>query len=416
MPKIVKEWSLKDLKSASPGVHFVGGVGGLTLHIKPASKPGVRPPASWVIRVYVDGKRRNLGLGPYPEISLAEARTKALELKTLCSKGIDPVDQRREARHQSDSAKQQDKTFKQVAEEYLTAHALSNYHEKHKQQWRSSLVNYAFPVLGSKPIKDIVIDDILAVLRPIWEGKTETASRLQRRMERIFDLAITSGLVRSNPARWKNYLSVWLPSPSRIAKVEHYPSVPYQRLGPFMDALKTREGNSARALEFLILTAVRSGSVRLARWSEIDFQALEWRIPRCNTKTRKVDHRVPLTPQMVSLLKALPRRLDTDLIFPSPTGKILSDMSLNSVMRKMRKSGELEVDAVPHGARSTFRTWAAEATPYPAELAELCLMHAVGSSVYRAYQRSDLFEKRREIMRDWNDAVFERHDKVVAFA
>ena len=416
MPKIVKEWSLKDLKSASPGVHFVGGVGGLTLHIKPASKPGLRPPASWVIRVYIDGKRRNLGLGPYPEISLAEARTKALELKTLCSKGIDPVDQRRETHHQSDSAKQQNKTFKQVAEEYLTAHALSNYHEKHTQQWKSSLVNYAFPVLGSKLIKDIVIDDVLAALRPIWEGKTETASRLQRRMERIFDLAITSGLVKTNPARWRNYLSVWLPSPSRVAKVEHYPSVPYQHLDPFMEALKAREGNSARALEFLILTAVRSRSVRLARWSEIDFQALEWRIPRCNTKTRKVDHRVPLTPQMVSLLKAIPRRLDTDLIFPSPTGKILSDMSLNSVMRKMRKSGELEVDAVPHGFRSTFRVWAAEATTYPAELAELVLMHTVGSSVYQAYQRSDLFEKRRDIMRDWNETVFKRSEKVIAFA
>ncbi len=416
MPKIVKEWSLKDLKSASPGVHFVGGVGGLTLHIKPASKPGLRPPASWVIRVYIDGKRRNLGLGPYPEISLAEARTKALELKTLCSKGIDPVDQRREARHKSDSAKQQNKTFKQVAEEYLTAHALSNYHEKHTQQWKSSLVNYAFPVLGSKPIKDIVIDDVLTVLRPIWEGKTETASRLQRRMERIFDLAITSGLVRTNPARWRNYLSVWLPSPSRIAKVEHYPSVPYQRLGPFMDALKTREGNSARALEFLILTAVRSGSVRQARWSEIDFQALEWRVPKDHTKTRSGDHRVPLTPQMVSLLKALPRRLDTDLIFPSPTGKVLSDMALNQLMRKMRASEVLKVDAVPHGFRSTFRVWAAEATAHPAELAELVLGHSIGSAVYQAYQRSDLFEKRRDIMRDWNDTVFKRSVKVIAFA
>jgi integrase len=258
------------------------------------------------------------------------------------------------------------------------------------------------------PVKDVSIEDVLSVLRPIWESKTETASRLQRRIEKVFDLAITNGLRQTNPARWKNFLAVRLPSPSRVAKVEHYPSLPYQRLGRFMEALKAREGASARALEFLILTAVRSGSVRQARWSEIDFQAKEWRIPSEHTKTRSGDHRVPLTDEMVSLLKALPRRLDQPLVFPSPTGRMLSDMSLNAVMRKMRASGELTADAVPHGFRSTFRVWAAEATNYSAELAELCLMHSVGNAVYQAYQRSDLFEKRRSIMRDWNETVFKR--------
>jgi len=416
MPKLIKELGPRDLRNIPQGIHFVGGVGGLTLQVRPPKHPGSRPPASWILRVNCGSNRRNLGLGSYPEVSLAEARAKALELKTLCSKGIDPVNQRREARLQSDSARQQSRTFKQIAEEYLAAHALGKYHEKHKQQWRSSLENYAFPVLGNKAIKDIVIDDVLAVIRPIWESKTETASRLQRRMERIFDLAITSGLVRTNPARWRNYLSVWLPSPSRVARVEHYPSLPYQRLGGFMDALKTREGASARALEFLILTAVRSGSVRQARWTEIDFQSREWRIPSEHTKTRSGDHRVPLTDEMVSLLKALPRRLDQPLVFPSPTGRMLSDMALNSLMRKMRASGELELDAVPHGFRSTFRVWAAEATNYPAELAELCLMHSVGNAVYQAYQRSSLFEKRRDIMRDWNETVFKRCEPSVRSA
>jgi integrase len=171
---------------------------------------------------------------------------------------------------------------------------------------------------------------------------------------------------------------------------------------------------AARALEFLILTAVRSGSVRQARWSEVDFEGLEWRIPKDHTKTRAGDHRVPLTQQMVALLETLPRRPDTDLIFPSKNGKMLSDMSLNMLMRKMRASGDLWIDAVPHGFRSTFRVWAAEATSYPSELAELCLMHSVGSSVYQAYQRSDLFEKRRQIMADWSETALKRCKGVVA--
>jgi len=247
---------------------------------------------------------------------------------------------------------------------------------------------------------------VLKVLLPIWQVKTETASRVQKRMERVFDLALTKGLIQSNPARWKNYLSVRLPSPGRIASVKHFPSLPYQDLPAFMQALSKRNGMGARALEFLILTAVRSGSVRQARWSEIDFNAREWRIPKEHTKTRSGDHRVPLTDQMITLLQSLPRSIDQTLVFHSPTGRMLSDMALNVLMRKMRASGELPMDAVPHGFRSTFRIWSAEATNYPSELAELCLMHAVGSSVYRAYQRSDLFDKRRQIMADWNSAVY----------
>jgi len=373
MPKIVKEWSLKDLKSASPGVHFVGGVGGLTLHIKPANKPGVRPPASWVLRVYVGAKRRNLGLGPYPEISLAEARRRALEVRNLCAQGVDPMHHKHEKRLKVEVHKSPDVTFKQIADQYLATHAVNYRNAKHSQQWLSSLRNYAYSDLGDIAVSDVTAEQILKVLKPIWETKTETAKRLQGRIEKIFDLAVASGLRETNPARWKNYLSLRLPAPGRIAEVKHYPSLPYQALPQFMQALS---GRSAK-------TGV---------------------------------HRVPLTDQMIRLLRSLPRTLDQPLIFPSPSGKMLSDMALNSLMRKMRASGDLWEDAVPHGFRSTFRVWAAETTAYPAELAELCLMHSVGSSVYRAYQRSDLFEKRRDIMRDWNDAVFKRSEKVIAFA
>jgi integrase len=414
MPKLVKQWGQSDLKTLQEGVHFVGQPAGLTLHVKPSKGQNSRLKASWILRVYVGSRRRNLGLGTYPEVGLAEARKKASEIKLLCSQGVDPIRQKHEQRQQVELTTAKKRTFQQVAEEYLAIHEADYRNEKHRKQWRSTLESYAYPQIGNIPVPDIAIEDVLAVLQPIWTTKTETASRLQGRLERIFDLAITSGLRETNPARWRNFLSVRLPSPSRIATVTHLPSLPYRDLGRFTDALSRRSGMAARALEFLILTAVRSGSVRQARWSEVDFEGLEWRIPKDHTKTRAGDHRVPLTQQMVALLETLPRRPDTDLIFPSKNGKMLSDMSLNMLMRKMRASGDLWIDAVPHGFRSTFRVWAAEATSYPSELAELCLMHSVGSSVYQAYQRSDLFEKRRQIMADWSETALKRCKGVVA--
>lgn len=416
MPKAIKPWNKSDLKNIPVGVHFVGGVGGLTLQVKARRRSDLRPPASWVLRVNIGSRRRNMGLGAYPEVTLNEARQRALEIKTLCLKGIDPIDQKRRQRLQCEVPRAEQTTFKQVAEGYLSAHQVNYRNAKHSVQWRSSLETYAYPLLATLPIKDVTPEHVLETLGPIWMIKTETAKRVQGRLERIFDFAIASGLRETNPARWRNYLALRLPAPGKIAKVRHFPSLPYQGMPQFMSALNRRKGTTARALEYLILTAARSGSVRQARWPEIDFEALEWRIPKDHTKTRSGDHRVPLTPQMVSLLKALPRRLDTDLIFPSQTGKMLSDMALNVLMRKMRASGDLWVDAVPHGFRSTFRVWAAEATNYPSELAELVLMHSVGSAVYQAYQRSDLFEKRRQIMTDWNETVFKRCEKVVAFA
>lgn len=414
MPRITKEWSAKDVQNAPSGVHFVGGVSGLTLQVGNPSTGTSKRPASWVLRVCVGSTRRNLGLGKYPEISLQQARKRALELKSLCVQGIDPLKERADRIQRAAESKRLTRSFRSVADDYLRIQSVSTQSQKHRHQWRSSLQTYVYPKIGDRPIAHITVDEVLGVLQPIWDIKTETASRVQKRMERVFDLAVTEGLRPTNPARWRNFLSLRLPAPGRIATVQHYPSVPYQGLPEFMQALSRRNGMAARALVFLILTAVRSGSVRQAKWSEIDFQAREWRIPSEHTKTRSGDHRVPLTDQMIRLLRSLPRTLDQPLIFPSPKGRMLSDMALNVLMRKMRTSGELPMDAVPHGFRSTFRVWAAEATDYPSELAELCLMHSVGSTVYRAYQRSDLFEKRRDIMRDWNEAVYQREAKVVA--
>jgi integrase len=204
----------------------------------------------------------------------------------------------------------------------------------------------------------------------------------------------------TNPAQWTGYLSTQLPSPKKLQKVEHHPAVPYQKIGDFISKLRKNDSISAKAVEFLILTAVRSGSVRQAEWSEIDYEKKLWVIPAEHTKAKQ-EHRVPLQPQAIRLLQALPRMTDSNIVFPSPTGKALSDMALSQLMRRMQKSGELTVEAVPHGFRSTFRDWAAEQTAYPDEIRKAASGHTVGDAVKEAYQRTDLLEKRRQLMLEW---------------
>ena len=237
MPRLIKQWNQSDLKNAPVGVHFVGQPQGLTLHIKAPKSPQSQPQGCWVLRANVGSKRRNIGLGTYPEVSLAEARRKATELKNLCSQGVDPIEMRQKKRADADLQRLKSKTFKQVAEEYLTTHESDYRNEKHRKQWRSTIETYAYPVIGQLPIGQVGIEDVLRVLKPIWSDKTETASRLQGRIEKILDLAVASGLRETNPARWKNYLSLRLPAPGRIAEVRHHPSLPYQALPQFMQTL-----------------------------------------------------------------------------------------------------------------------------------------------------------------------------------
>ena len=413
MPRTNRELTLTEIKRLETGVHFVGGVGGLTLYVGDYDSSLKRHHSSWVLRVYVGNKRRNLGLGSFPEVGVAEARDKAKALKSRVSEGVDPLIAKASAKATLCQAQSKTKTFKECASTYIEIHANDFKNEKHAKQWKSTVETYALPILGAMFVEDIGLEDVLKVLNPIWRTKTETAKRLQGRIEKIFDYAITRGYRTSNnPAKWQGFLSVQLPSPFAIKQVEHHASLPYQYMSQFMQRLSSHSGNSARALEFLILTGVRSGSVRQATWSEIDFENLEWRIPKEHTKTRKGVHRVPLTTQMVGLLKSLHRMVGSEYIFPSPSGRMLSDMALNQLMRKMRTSGELEVDAVPHGFRSTFKVWSVEQTSFPSELSEIVLMHSIGDNVYEAYQRSDLFEKRREIMDEWNSFVLAPNQKV----
>jgi integrase len=294
----------------------------------------------------------------------------------------------------------------------MDSHTSDYTNEKHRKQWPATLVTYAYPIIGNMLVSDIVMRDIRNVLEQetvvdqnvkgkLWYIKTETAKRLLGRIKKILDYA-TVNEYRSgaNPAQWEGFLSTQLPSPKKLQKKEHHPAVPYPQMGDFMSKLRLNPSLSAKALEFLILTAVRSGSVRNAEWSEIDLNNALWVIPPEHTKARQ-EHRVPLQSQAIRLLKSLPKLDGTNLIFPNRKGTALSDMALNQLMRGMRERGELTVEGVPHGFRSTFRDWAAEQTSYPDEIRRAASGHSVGDSVKEAYQRTDLLEKRRRLMAEW---------------
>lgn len=368
-----------------PGLHAVGGVPGLHLRVLAS---GVR---TWILRVMVEGKRADMGLGGFPAVSLADARAAGRELRQQIASGANPVAER----HAKRAERTTGQTFAQAADAYIKAHASGWKNAKHAQQWRSTLDTYAVPVLGQLRVNQVELRHILAVLQPIWEDKTETASRLRNRMELVLDWATAHGQREGlNPARWRGHLDKLLPKPARIAKTKHHAALPVAELGAFMVRLREQAGMGARALEFAILTAARSGEVRGATWAEIDLGAGVWAIPGERMKAGR-DHRVPLSAAALALLAGLPRMAGNELVFPAVRGGQLSDMTLSAVLRRMK------VEAVPHGFRSTFRDWAAERTAYPGELAEMALAHAIGDKVEAAYRRGDMFDKRRRMMDEW---------------
>jgi integrase len=374
-----------------PGLHFVGGVAGLALQVKATAS------RSWILRATVGGKRRDIGLGGFPDVTLAQAREKARALREQVRQGVDPVAERRAAIGRLKAEQAAAMTFEKAARTYVEAHEASWRNPKHAQQWRSTLEQYAYPVMGSALLRDIELRHVMAVLSPIWQEKTETASRLRGRIERVLDWATVCGHREGlNPARWKGHLDKLLARPAKIAKIEHHAALPVAEVRDFMARLRKAEGVGARALEFTILTAARSGEVRGATWSEIDLDESVWTVPAERMKAGR-EHRVPLTPAAVSLLKVLPRMAGTDYVFVAARGGRLSDMTLTAVLRRMG------VDAVPHGFRSTFRDWAAECTNHAREVAEMALAHTIESKVEAAYRRGDLFTKRRRLMEDWAD-------------
>lgn len=415
MPKIAKELSALEVKRLiHPGWHAVGGVAGLLLQVRPASRDGSPPSRSWILRLRVAGQRQPIGLGSYPLVSLAEAREQARKLSLEAKGGVNLLTRKRAQRSALIAAAAKNKTFKDCAEAYMEAHASDYTNDKHRKQWASTLEAYAYPVIGRLLVADITMRHVLDVLQQdtlhrngssgvLWTIKPETAKRLLDRIRTVLDYA-TVNEYRSgtNPATWKGYLDTQLASPRKLKSKNHHPALPYDQMGDFMARLRANTSISAKALHFLVLTAVRSGSVREAEWSEIDFGKKLWVIPASHTKTGE-EHRVPLPPQALSLLSSLPRMAGTTKVFPSPKGKALSDMALSQLMRGMQERCELAVKAVPHGFRSTFRDWAAEQTSYPDEVRKAASGHAVGDRVQQAYQRTDLLEKRRRLMQEWAD-------------
>lgn len=372
-----------------PGMNFVGQVAGLALLV---SDTGAK---SWILRKMVAGKRRDMGLGGYPDVTLADARRKARDMREQVDMGADPIEERRAARATLAASRAKAMTFAQCVAAYLEAHGDGWKNPKHRQQWRNTLDTYAGPVIGSLPVSEVDTGLVLQVLEPIWKDKTETATRLRGRIESVLAWATTRGYRQGeNPARWRGHLDNLLAKPTKLKAVEHHAALPYKELNDFMSKLAGMEGISARALEFAILTAARSGEVRGATWQEIDLDARSWTVPAERMKAKK-EHRVPLSDAAVALLRAMPR-LD-DLVFPGArTGKPLSDMSLTAVLRRMGRG-----DLTAHGFRSSFRDWAAEQTAYPADVVEMALAHTIKNAVEAAYRRGDLFEKRARLMADW---------------
>ncbi|WP_386628753.1 tyrosine-type recombinase/integrase [Sulfitobacter geojensis] len=375
--------SARKVETAGVGRHGDGR--GLFLYVKPTLA------RSWVLRYQVQGRRHDLGLGAYPDVTLAMARQKATDARRMILEGDDPIAKRRQA---------QPKTFTDAALELIESKRSGWKNAKHAAQWTSTLEAYVFPTLGSMQVAKIATADVVGALKPIWSQKPETANRVRQRIEAVLDyasaLAIREG---DNPARWRGHLDNLLPKPTKVRTVQHHPALPHADISEFMDALSTRKGVSARALTFTILTAARSGETRGMTWAELDLDNGVWTIPAQRMKAAK-EHRVPLT--LTAIAQLGERGADTDLVFGSETkaGKPISDMSMTALLRRM------EYDNITvHGFRSTFRDWAGETTSFPREVIEAALAHGIKDKAEAAYARSDLFDKRRDLMQAWSSVT-----------
>lgn len=390
MARLIEKLSpLAVSKATKPG--YYGDGAGLWLQVSASGSK------SWIFRYTLAGKQREMGLGATHTITLAAARAQAKQCRLMLRDGKDPLDARKAAKLAEAVAKARMMTFDQCAAAYIAAHRGSWKNAKHASQWENTLTTYATPIIGALPVADVDTALVVKVLSPIWQCKTETATRLRGRIESILDWATVSKHRQGeNPARWRGHLENLLADPSRVARVVHHPALPWQEVGAFMAELRAREGIAARAVEFAILTAARSGEVRGATWDEIDLKAGLWTIPAVRMKGKR-EHRVPLSPPLLALLNATPR-LDA-LIFPGRrSGTGLSDMSLTAVLRRMGRTA-----ITVHGFRSTFRDWCAEsvANSFPREVCEHALAHSLPDKVEAAYRRGDLLEKRVMLMQAW---------------
>lgn len=363
---------------------------------------------SWLFRYMRDGKARAMGLGPYPMVTLAEARQKAGDAKRQLLAGEDPIAAKKalSAAQRLEDAKAI--TFRDAAGQYIEAHRSGWSNAKHRAQWTSTLETYAYPVIGDLSVAEIDTDLVMMVVEGIWHTKTETAKRVRSRIENILDWCKARDYrTGENPARWRGHLAQLLPAPSKVAKVKHHEALPYEEIGEFMAALRGRDAIAARALEFTILTAARTSEVLNAKWSEISLKEKTWLVRGDRMKARR-DHRVPLSDQAVKLLEVMGEAFGQEgFIFPGQkAGRPLSGMALAMVLRRMERK-----DITVHGFRSAFRDWASETTAFPLEVGEMALSHAISNKTEAAYRRGDLFEKRRRLMKAWANRCDQRKPK-----
>ena len=370
---------------------YLGDGGGLYLQVSASGSK------SWVFRFKDHGRLREMGLGSVHAIGLAEARKRATACRQMRLDGTDPIAVKKAGKLKAKLEAARAMTFQQCAEAYIEAHKAGWQNAKHAAQWTSTLKTYAYPVFGALPVQAIDVALIAKVLEPIWTTKTETASRLRGRIERVLDWATVRGHCQGdNPARWRGHLDQLLPARSRVRKVQHHAALAYAEVGQFMADLRGQDTTSALALEFLILTATRTAEVIGATWSEADLDAAVWTIPAERMKAKK-EHRVPLSKPALAILKRLYKHRAGEFVFMgAKPGRPLSNMALLMLLERLGRS-----DLTVHGFRSTFRDWCAESTNFPREVAEHALAHSLPDKVEAAYRRGDLFEKRRHLMAAW---------------
>jgi integrase len=384
--------TVKSKKAA--GYHADGN--GLYLCVKPTGAK------SWILRYMIAGKAREMGLGGYPAIGLADARQRRdVERKRLVD-GIDPIEAREAQRAANEVARAKRATFNDCVDRFLAAKSAEWKNAKHRAQWRATLETYAAPYFGELPVQAVDTDLVVKALSQIWLTKTETASRVRGRIESVLDWATASKMrTGDNPARWRGNLKELLPKPRKIAQVKHHPALPYRDVFAFLQLLAQSDATAARALETVIYTGLRTNETIGATWDEIDFTSKVWTVPASRMKMKRNAHRVPLSAPALRVLRKCYANRVNDYVFPSPSSttarpRPLSNMAMLTLLKRMKRT-----DITPHGFRSTFRDWAAEQTNYPREVCEMALAHSVGTDTEKAYQRGDLLEKRARLMASW---------------
>lgn len=379
-----------------PGYYADGG--GLYLRVSKEGKRNSAGVKTWAFLYTIAGRAREMGLGPVSDISLAEARDLALDLRKQIRQGIDPIDARQKARDAQAKEASKRFTFAEAAKEYIDAHRAGWKNAKHADQWTNTIATYAAPTFGHLSVSDVDTGLVVRVLKPIWETKNETANRLRGRIESILDWSATQGyrLPGDNPARWHGHLENLFPKPSKVQKVKHHTALPFPETGSFIKELRKQQGMAALALEFTILTACRTGEAIGATWDEIDLKEKVWTIPAGRMKAEK-EHRVPLSDRAVEILKATTIDEHIGHVFPGPKeGKPLSNMAMLALLSRMGRQ-----DLTVHGFRSTFRDWAGETTAFPREVIEHALAHLLKDKAEASYARGTLFDKRRALMGQW---------------